>query len=81
MRVRVKLFAVARELAGSNEVVVELRDGATIAELRDELICRVAALGRIVPHSMWAIGTEYVVGDAVLPENADVALIPPVSGG
>lgn len=81
MRVRVKLFAVARELAGSNEVVVELRDGATVDDLRTELTSLVPALGRIMPHSLWAIGTEYVGGDAVLPDDADVALIPPVSGG
>lgn len=81
MRIRVKLFAAARELAGSNEIVVELRDGATIAELRDELTARVPTLGRIMPHSLWAIGAEYVNDDAALNENADVALIPPVSGG
>lgn len=81
MKVRVKLFAAARESAGSNELTVELREGAAIADLRDELTARVPALSRIVPLSMWAIGTEYVDGDTVLTENADVALIPPVSGG
>lgn len=81
MRVRVKLFAVARELAGSSEIIVELREGATIDDLRTELITLVPALARIVPHSLWAVGTEYVGGDAVLPNDADVALIPPVSGG
>ena len=33
MRVRVKLFAAARELAGAGEVTLEVPDGATVADV------------------------------------------------
>ncbi|MFO0788125.1 MAG: MoaD/ThiS family protein [Pirellulales bacterium] len=81
MNVRVKLFAVARELAGVNELSLDVPPGATVAQLQEQVIALVPALGRIVPLSLWAVGTEYVDSHTVLAENADIALIPPVSGG
>ena len=38
MMVRVKLFAAARELAGGDEVAVEVPDGATVADVRQALV-------------------------------------------
>jgi molybdopterin converting factor subunit 1 len=81
MKVRVKLFAVAKELAGSDEIFVDLPNGATIARLRDAIVCTAPALARIVPHAMWAVGTAYASDDTPLNEQSEVALIPPVSGG
>lgn len=81
MKVRVKLFAVAKELAGSDALVVELPNNGTIAELQTAVVDSVPALAKIVPHSLWAVGAEYVPADTRLNENSDVAMIPPVSGG
>ncbi|MEX0641597.1 MAG: MoaD/ThiS family protein [Pirellulales bacterium] len=81
MKVRVKLFAVAKELAGRDALVVDLPDGATIADLRQAVVETFPALAMIVPHSLWAIGSEYVDDNTQLNEKSDVALIPPVSGG
>jgi molybdopterin converting factor small subunit len=81
MKVRVKLFAVAKELAGCDELSVELPDGATISNLRDAIVIVSPALGRIVPHVLWAVGAEYANDDTSLNKESDVALIPPVSGG
>jgi molybdopterin converting factor subunit 1 len=81
MKVRVKLFAVAKELAGGDTVVVELPERATIANLRTAIVASSPALARIVPHAMWAVGAEYATDNTPLDEQTDVALIPPVSGG
>jgi molybdopterin converting factor small subunit len=81
MKVRVKLFAAAKELAGREELLIDLPQPATIARLRQAVLTTVPALEGIVPHSLWAVGTEYVRDDTELNENSDVALIPPVSGG
>ena len=40
MKVRVKLFAVAKELAGCDELTVELPAGATISDLRSAIVSR-----------------------------------------
>ncbi len=81
MIVRVKLFAVAKELAGCDALSMDLPNGSTIADLRQAVVESLPALTKIVPHSQWAIGSEYVNGDEQLTENSDVAMIPPVSGG
>jgi sulfur-carrier protein len=81
MKVRVKLFAAAKELAGCEELAIELPQGATVRHLRDALVGAAPGLGRIVPHSLWAVGAEYATNETLIVEGCDVALIPPVSGG
>jgi molybdopterin converting factor subunit 1 len=81
MKVRVRLFGAARELAGSNLLEMELPAGATIGDLRQAVVEKLPALAQIVSHSLWAVGSEYVSAAQVLDEKSDVALIPPVSGG
>ncbi|HMC11661.1 MAG TPA: MoaD/ThiS family protein [Pirellulaceae bacterium] len=81
MKVRVKLFAVAKELAGCDELSVELPDVATIRDLRGAIVTVAPALARIMPHALWAVGAEYANDDTALNEKSEVALIPPVSGG
>ena len=81
MRIRVKLFAAAREIAGSGEAVVEVRDGATVADVRQSLLSQVPKLGQIVPHARWAVDAEFAGSDVVVTERSEVALIPPVRGG
>jgi molybdopterin converting factor small subunit len=81
MNVRVKLFAVAKELSGRDELAVDVPVGATIADLRGAIVRAHPALSNIVAHALWAIDAEYAGDDATLHEKSDVALIPPVSGG
>jgi molybdopterin converting factor subunit 1 len=81
MIVRVKLFAAAKDLAKTDTLAVDVPDGATVSRLRAAVVAKVPALERIVVHSLWAVGTEYVRDDDKLTEQSDVALIPPVSGG
>ncbi len=81
MNVRVKLFAVAKELAGSSEVSVELSPGATIGDLRTAIVGSTPALAQITPHAMWAVDTHYATETTTITEQSEIALIPPVSGG
>jgi molybdopterin converting factor subunit 1 len=81
MQVRIKLFAAAKETAGTDVLQIELAPNATIADLREQLIKNTPALERIITHSLWAIGTEYVPDTTPITETSDIALIPPVSGG
>jgi molybdopterin converting factor subunit 1 len=81
MKVRVKLFAVARELVGRDRVEIELPEQPTIGQLRDALAVQMPALAGLARHVMFAIGTQYADDRAVIGEASDVACIPPVSGG
>jgi molybdopterin converting factor subunit 1 len=79
--VRVRLFARARDLAGKDEVMVLLPDGATIAELRRRLAAAHPKLADLLARSALAIDQEFAADEATVPAGAEVALLPPVSGG
>lgn len=82
MMVRVKLFAVARQRAGRDEVQVDLLAGpATVGDLRAALRERFPALAAVLPHVQVAVNNDYASERTVIPPEAEVALIPPVSGG
>ncbi len=81
MKVIVQLFAGARELVGVEEVDVELASHSTVADLRRALLANYPTLEIIVPHALFAINATYATDESEIPDNAEVALIPPVSGG
>ena len=81
MQLSVRLFARARDLAGSEIVTVELADGASVADLKSALAEQHESLASIVPHLLVAIGTDYAEDSTSLSSDADVSCFPPVSGG
>lgn len=81
MHYSIQLFAIARERTGQAVVEVELPSEANIAELRLRLAESFPQLATILPSVRFAVNAEYVAEDFVLPEQAEIALIPPVSGG
>jgi molybdopterin converting factor subunit 1 len=81
MIVTVRLFARARELAECESLMVEVPEGATVANLRGELGKQVPALASFVQRCAVAVDAEFARDEVVLKEGSDVALIPPVSGG
>lgn len=81
MKLNVKLFAVARQLAGSDELGVDLPEGSTVGDLRDRLALEHPDLAPLLPHVLFAVGSEYVTDTKPLAEAMELACIPPVSGG
>lgn len=77
----VKLFAVARQIAGGDSIHVELADGATVRDLRAAMERAYPELAPILRRAMIAVNTDYAGDDTVIPASAEVACIPPVSGG
>lgn len=81
MTVTVQLFARGRDLAGCDAVSVVLPDGATVAALRRQLAEDMPALAGLMTRSVFAVDGEFAKDAHVIPPDAEVALIPPVSGG
>ncbi len=81
MIITVRLFAVARERAGRREIEVEIPEGATVADLRRALAHEVPTVAELLPLVRIAVAGEYAEDDLPIPEGAEVAVIPPVSGG
>lgn len=81
MKLRVQMFAFARQCAGADSLEIELPEGATIADLRQGLFTRLPELSSLGPRLLFAVNGEYAAESAVLPPGCEVACIPPVSGG
>ena len=81
MRVRVRLFAVQRELAGTREVLLDLADGATVADAWDGLVAIHPVLTPGRESVRFAVNAAYADPGTALAEGDEVAMIPPVSGG
>ncbi len=79
MRVRVRLFAAARELLGTGELVQELPDRATLGDLAEALYCAYPGLRPM--RLRFALNSAYAAPEAALHDGDEVALIPPVGGG
>ena len=81
MRVRARLFAVQRELAGTREVALELPDRATIDDAWTSLVERFPVLAPGRDFLRFARNGDYADASTVLADGDEVAFIPPVSGG
>ena len=81
IRVRVRLFAVQRELAGTRELALELADGATIDDAWRAVVELHPVLAPGRPYLRFARNAAYAVPEAGLADGDEVAMIPPVSGG
>jgi molybdopterin converting factor subunit 1 len=79
--VSVRLFARAKDLAGSDALVVVLPRIATVGELRKRLSEQCPALTGLLERSAVAVNNEFADDSTPVPEGAEVALLPPVSGG
>lgn len=81
MKLNVKLFARAKDVAGSEVVEVELEGSPTVASLREALIKQFPGLEPMASSLLIAVGNDYADDTVMLNESADVACFPPVSGG
>ena len=76
-----RFFALYRERAGCNNATVQLPEGATVADLTDEVRRRFPRLAPSQVKIVVAVNADYAEECTVLQPNDDVCLIPPVSGG
>lgn len=81
MKVTVRLFARAKDLAGADQVTIEVADSATAGDLRRALGKTYPALGSLLSRCALAVNSEFAGDSFILSRGAEVALLPPVSGG
>ncbi len=81
MTLTVLFFAQARDRAGCSECVLDLPEGSHVGEALDSLRARYPGLEALVPHLAVAMNGELVSREAPLHAGAELALLPPVSGG
>jgi MoaE-MoaD fusion protein len=81
MRVRVRLFAIQRELAGTREVELELPAGSSIEGAWAALVALHPSLAPGRAYVRFARNADYADADTALADGDELAIIPPVSGG
>ena len=81
LKVKVMFFATLRDYVGSKATEMEISSGTTIQALTDLLVLKNPRLEKVKDSIMAAINREYAADDQIIPEDADIALFPPVSGG
>ena len=80
-KVRVRLFAGARDAFGRDEVLTQIPLEGTVSDLRRHLEDAYPAAAAMLHRCRVAVAADFAGEDEVIPERAEVALIPPVSGG
>lgn len=80
-KVKILFFATLRDYVGSKSVEMEIPIGCTIEGLLDLLVTTYPSLKKVRELMMAAVDREYVSGAQVIPQGAEIALFPPVSGG
>ncbi|QDS86494.1 ThiS family protein [Rosistilla ulvae] len=79
--IEVAMFAAAQELVGSDSVTITLPAGATAGEVLVQLGQRCPELQGLLPACRLAVDLQYVAAEHLIAPGAQLALIPPVSGG
>ncbi len=81
MQIKVKFFALYREIVGLRETQADLPPGSTALDLWNRFAQDHPRLAPNLPHTRFAVNGEYRDPATPLNEGDEVAFIPPVSGG
>ena len=81
MKLDVRLFARAADLAGADAVTVDVPESATVAELRAALAGQLPELAPLVPKLFVSVDAEFADDARSLHDTQAIACFPPVSGG
>lgn len=79
--IQILLFATLKDRVGSNRVQVEVTQPVSVAALKTAMAAAFPALVDYLPNVLVAVNQAYASDDDFIPENAEVAMFPPVSGG
>jgi len=80
-QVEVLFFASLRDRAGTRHTTIELPDCAVVKDLKSNLRAAFPGLSEALGSTLVSINREFAFDDDPIPEGAEVALFPPVSGG
>ena len=81
MKVRILAFASAGDAIGANELDLELDPGASLGDVRAHLDREHPDLGPLWSRLAIAVDGEIAPLETPLADGAEIALLPPVSGG
>ena len=80
-RIKILFFATLRDRAGTRLMDLDLPADTTIRGLKDKLAAEHPNLAESMKAVLVTINRDYAFDEAVIPQDAEIALFPPVSGG
>ena len=79
--VKTLFFATLRDRVGVRAVDVEIPLQTNVAEFKMILTEKFPMLRGLTRHILISVNREYAFDDVIIPDAAEIALFPPVSGG
>ena len=81
IRIKVLFFATLRDRAGIKSTEMEIPTETTIQKLKDLVVDAYPGLKETMDMVVISVNREFAFDESIVPENAEVAMFPPVSGG
>ena len=79
--ITVLFFATLRDHMGVKQIKIQLPHDAGVAALKSHLTTHTPDAASVLEAALVAINREYAFADEHIPDGAEVALFPHVSGG
>ena len=79
--VKILFFATLRDRVGLRSVELQIPRRTNVAGFKTILLEKFPALKGLTSHMLISVNQDYVFDDAIIPDGAEIALFPPVSGG
>jgi molybdopterin converting factor subunit 1 len=70
-----------RERTGVKNINLELPTGLSVSDFKNQLIGKYPKLEQGRSAMIVAVNHEFAFDDQVIPDEAEIAIFPPVSGG
>lgn len=80
-KVRLLFFAILKEKAGTNQADLDIPKGLTVGEFKEKILVTYPNLPKSRSNLVVAINGEFAFDNEDIPQAAEIALFPPVSGG
>lgn len=80
-RIKVLFFANLRDRAGTKSFELDIPAETTVQDLKNRVVDSYPGLKETMDTVVISINREFAFDESLVPENAEVAMFPPVSGG
>jgi molybdopterin converting factor subunit 1 len=81
IQITVLFFATIRDHMKTRRIDLELPPGSSVVELRKTLTAQFPEAAAALDNALVSINREYAFGEKEIPDGAEVAFFPHVSGG
>jgi len=80
-KIKILFFATLKERSGVPSTVLDVMPGTSVLQLKEQLAYRFPELDASMSTVLVSINREFAFDEDEIPEDAEIALFPPVSGG